>query len=370
MENKRRDPYSYMFPLGILSAGLGILLWLGFAAQIVHFFPRNAHGNLMFFGFLWAFVAGFLMTAIPKMTQTQPAQAWEILSAVVLVLCQWVLNIFNWVDLAVWIYGLQIVFLMIFICQRFLKRRKLPFEGFIFLPFALVSALAGVFVTIYAKEQGLGFLYLYSGQAFVLNLICGLGSRLIPALTRIPAALNPDERSQSSNLIEMIFLAVLLNSTFWLESLQLSSVGWSMRAVVLMAIAVRNFKILRQPASRSYVGWGLRLSVLTMISCYFILSFGVANPLAVLHLVFIAGLGLITLMVATRVTLAHGGESLDTELSSKALAAVVSLFLIAGIVRSTAGTEYTGVMMIAAAFLFLLAISIWFVRFYRLLVKV
>jgi uncharacterized protein involved in response to NO len=168
----------------------------------------------------------------------------------------------------------------------------------------------------------------------------------------------------------MIFLAVLLNSTFWLESLQLSSVGWSMRAVVLMAIAVRNFKILRQPASRSYVGWGLRLSVLTMISCYFILSFGVANPLAVLHLVFIAGLGLITLMVATRVTLAHGGESLDTELSSKALAAVVSLFLIAGIVRSTAGTEYTGVMMIAAAFLFLLAISIWFVRFYRLLVKV
>lgn len=364
----RKDPYSYLFQLGILSAGLGVLLWLAFDLQYLDFYPRSAHARLMFFGFLWSFIAGFLMTAIPKMTQTQVATWPEVSFAIGFVFLQWGANLLNKTQLSVLLFAFQTVLLMFFVLRRFLNKKQLPFEGFIFLPIAFAVLSVGIVSYWFSTTGDYQLLFLLSGQGFVLNLICGIGGRLIPVLSRVPASLSPDEKGQSAKMTEMLILAIALNSSFLLEAFQWNLTGWFVRAILLAVIAVHNFKIFKKPSSYSFVGWGLRTAVVLMIGGYFILSLGwSANPLALMHVIFIGGFGLVTLMVATRVTLAHGGESTDIELRSKAVFAVIILFLIAGVTRYLSGSISTGVLFYTAMCAFLFGLFFWLFRFYKVL---
>jgi len=124
--------------------------------------------------------------------------------------------------------------------------------------------------------------------------------------------------------------------------------------------------VLQRPQVRTFLVWGLKVSIASLILGYLILSLGIENSLAGLHLVFIGGLALLTLMVATRVTVAHGGASLDLELSAQAILGTAFFFGASAAARSLAGSDYRGWLMIAAAVLFLTALGTWFGRFYRL----
>ncbi|HYG69892.1 MAG TPA: NnrS family protein, partial [Anaeromyxobacteraceae bacterium] len=78
----RREPYRVLFPLG---AALGIFAVLPFAwrsasgASLALF-----HSVAQIQGFLTCFVAGFLMTLVPRHTRTTPAAGWEVVAAAVL----------------------------------------------------------------------------------------------------------------------------------------------------------------------------------------------------------------------------------------------------------------------------------------------
>ena len=130
---ERIEPYILLFPTGCLLGFLGLVFWIFFQLGWIQFYPRALHGNLMFFGFLWSFVAGFLMTAVPKMTSTSAAHIGEISFAVALVFIQMVLNVRNLTDISVFVFLMQNAFLLFFVVRRFLVNRKVPFFGFIFL---------------------------------------------------------------------------------------------------------------------------------------------------------------------------------------------------------------------------------------------
>lgn len=364
MENKKFDPYSYLFPLGVLSAVLGLMLWWGFQLQWLSFFPRQAHANLMFFGFLWSFVSGFLMTAIPKMTQSRLATKFEISITVILVLTQWVLNLSAQIEAAYLIFVLQLCFLIYFVVRRFLIRKQVPFEGFIFLPFAFVVAFAGPLFLWLDPVSGVQKFYLLSGQAFVLNLICGLGGRLVPVLSRVPSALMPDLAGVHSKYFELGLFALTLNISFMLETMGASQSAYLLRGTWLVIYAIRHFKVLKRPTSRSFVGWGLRLATMLMVMGYLVLAMGITNILAGLHLVFIGGFSLLTLMVATRVTLAHGRGNLEPELNSKAIVGVGASLIVSALLRWGAGIDYTSLLLSFAVLAFVFAVLLWLRRFY------
>ena len=365
-EPETLDPYDVLFPVGILTSLLAAFLWVAFQNSWVSFFPRQTHGNLMFFGFLWAFVSGFLMTAIPKMTQTSIANIFEIFAAVFLVLLQWVLNLRNMGSVSVGLFALQVFVLILFVGRRFLQRRQIPFEGFVYFPFALFWGLAGPFSFFLFPQFGSSMLYVFSGQAVILNLICGLGSRLIPVLSRIPGALMPDAAGQHKRMIEIGLYAICLNLTFVLEALGATQAGYLIRAIFISAVAVRYFKVFTRPSVRTYVGWGLKSAVICLIVGYGLLGvFPEGSSLPFLHLVYIGGYSLITLMVATRVTLAHGGYSLELELKSKHIVFIFLILLIGAALRAfVVGSDLVAKGLSWSAYAFMVGLGAWLISWW------
>lgn len=374
MENnlieKKVEPYSLFFSLGLFSAFLGSFLWFAFQYQWISFFPRLAHGNLMFFGFLWAYVAGFLMTAIPKMTRTSPANYLEIFLGMFFIFLQWAFNFRNSITLSFYLYALQMIFLLVFILRRFLDKKQVPFEGFVFIPFAFFSVFLGIGVGLFSGTQDNAFLYLYSGQAFILNLICGLGSRLIPVITRVPAAVNPDVAGEQRKFKEYFILALLLNLGFWLESGVDFMLGNALKTLVISFMAIRYFRVFKMPMTRSFLGWGIRLAVLMLVLGYGLSTTQAESSLALLHLVYIGGFSLVTIMISTRVTLAHGPQDTSPELDSKALIATFVFFALAGVARVLAGQNLTGTALSISIAFFLLALGAWSYRFIKDLLNV
>jgi uncharacterized protein involved in response to NO len=361
------DPYGVLFPLGALTAILGVLLWVAFQSSWVSFFPRQAHGHLMFFGFLWAFISGFLMTAIPKMTQTPLANMLEIFAVVFCVLLQWVLNLRNMDSASVGLFSLQVFVLIIFVGRRFVASRRVPFEGFVFVPFAMICGLSGTLAYFLASRFSSAFLFLLSGEAVLLNLICGLGSRLIPVLSRTPGALMPDAEGRRTRFIGMGIAAVCLNFTFFLEVYGAARAAYLLRAIFVSFIAIRYFKVFVKPMARTFIGWGLKGAIFCLILGYGLLAvFPEGSSLPYMHLVYIGGFSLVTLMVATRVTLAHGGYSLDWELKSKLTLFVIATLIVAAAIRGfVVGSDLSTSGLSWAALLFALGIGTWLLSWWR-----
>lgn len=370
MEDKKLEPYSLFFSVGLFSALLGIGLWFFYQQHWINFYPRQPHGNIMFFSFLWAYIAGFLMTAIPKMTRTDAASYAEIFTALILVVLQWMLNLRNQFQLSFYLYGLQILFIAYFFLRRFMVRRQLPFEGFLFFPCALAMAFLGFIRFVLYPDLGFAELYLYSAQAFVLNLVCGLGTRLIPAITRVPAAVSPDFLTEKPRYLEFSIMALLLNSGFLLEGFLNSQIGNAVKLSCLIYMAVKYFKIFKKPATRSFVGYGIRIAILFLIAGFLGLTLNWGNPLAVLHLVYIGGFTLLTLMISTRVTLAHGPQDTSPELHSKSVIATFVFFSFAAIFRFLAGQDISSQVLSLSLVLFALALLIWVYRFFKSLIKI
>ena len=355
----KKDPYFYLFPLGLISASIGILIWIAYQLGLLNIYPREAHAALMFFSFLGAFISGFLMTAIPKMTKTDPASTTEILGAGIFMPAAWVMAYVNHIRLMILIYLLQLLYLLFFISRRFLVKKQIPFEGFVFMPFAFLLAFFGLGHYFLAAVNDLTLVYTLAGEAFVLNLICGLGSRLNPVLSRLPNALNPDMQGDKSRLLKFFTAALLLNTSFILQFTGYALLAFLCRAVVITVIAIYFFRIFHKPIVFTCVGWSLKLATGVMIFGYLIAAYNYHNPLASLHLVYIGGISLLTLMVATRVSLAHGGKSLDSELSAMPLLFVALFFMTAAFFRILAGIETQSWKMNIAEFSFLASIAIW-----------
>lgn len=359
----KKDPYYYFFPMGLLSAGLGVIIWIAYQLNYLQFYPRNSHAALMFLSFLGAFILGFLMTAIPKMTKTDPAGTLEIILPLLLFPLEWLAAFTGHVSLVFAIHSLQLLGLLVFIGRRFLVKKQIPFEGFVFVPFAFFMAFAGLGYYFLAAEPDLALVYKFCGEAFVLNLICGLGSRLIPVISRLPMALNPDEQGDKSRMLKFAVAALLLNTSFALDFFATSLAANSTRALFITVFAVYFFKILQKPSVNTFVGWSLKIATACLVAGYWLAVINYQNALPSLHVAYIGGLSLLTLMVATRVSLAHGGKSLELELTSKPLLFISVFFVASTVFRYFAGVDTQSGLMIAAEGFYLAAITLWYTTF-------
>lgn len=361
-----KEPYFYLFPTAILSAVIGVSLWLLFQLQWIAYYPRNSHAALMFFCFFSAYVSGFLMTAVPKMTKTKSALKTEIIIPIGLIVFQWVANLADLPKVAVSIYAVQLLFLCVFVLRRFKSRKQTPFEGFIFVPFAFAMAffVLGSYL-VSSTGINISLVYALSGEAFILNLICGLGSRLIPAISRVASAAAPDGVANKNTILGLVIFALFLNLTFVFEFMAvLKEYIYIMRAALLIFYAIKFFKILEKPLVRTYLGWGLKFSVGGLVLGYLMAGFDFNNYLAGMHLAYIGGFTLLTLMISTRVTLAHGGKNLNIELKSKAILSIIAFTLVAAIFRYAAGINSLSVSIAVGAVLYIASLMMWLIKIY------
>ncbi len=74
------EPHQILFPLGVMHALLGASVWILFVFQRNNY-PGILHANQMIGGFLFSFVAGFLLTAIPRFIGTKSCSTSELMIA-------------------------------------------------------------------------------------------------------------------------------------------------------------------------------------------------------------------------------------------------------------------------------------------------
>lgn len=361
----RAEPYKIFFIIGGLCSILGVGQWISFYFGFSSEYPIKAHSMLMILGFLFSFVTGFLMTAVPRMTGTALAFMSEKVFASSLLFIFMSMNFFGFFEFAHLISTVLFIFLIVYFSKRKMQMRgrELP-TGFIFIPFGLACGLFGSAFLYFESRgitslSGVGRLLLYEG--FVLNLIIGLGSRLIPMLTRKTNALSPAEQNHLSHRIYFM-QAFLINGSFFIEEFLSKEFGIFIRCLVMFYILWKNFHFFKPMNEFTKLGFGIMLASVSFPLSYMFTLLFPENRIHIIHILYIMGFATLTFLVSIRVSLAHGGASLDLERTSNSILLIVATFFLATVAR-VLGAVFGGNNIIGwyaiAGIIFLLGLLLW-----------
>jgi len=297
------------------------------------------HVELMMGAFLLPFIAGFLMTAIPQFTASFECQKWELLWMACFLIGIATTGSFGLEGASLGLLFLAKIFLSIFCIRRYLSRKFEPPPFFVFVGLGLAMGLVGTLIQLILGPTVIG--KLLATQGMVLSLILGIGSHLLPAIwgwSELPVRITPvgEGNSLRNGTLRVGLLALILLVSFALESQDSLRIAWLMRASLVTVLALTQWKIHRYPKERGKLVFWL------WISAWF-LGLGVWIPVGFpeywvhgLHVAFIGGFGLMTFMIASRVTLVHGEYGHRPELRSKRLPVAAVLVLGAAVTRAIA----------------------------------
>lgn len=309
------EPYRIFFPLGLIAGIMGVSLWPLYFSGVHKFYPGVMHARLMVQGFMSAFVIGFLGTAGPRLMTVPHFSRGEL---------KWLLALYGAVA-AVQIaerpllgdalfLGLLISFAVL-MGRRFARREDLPPPGFALVAIGIASAIAGTLLLIVGAWDRpvctiLGNSLL--NQAFVLLLILGVGSFLLPRFLGLPRKQFPESRTPPPGWLRSARIAGLAGLTI-VAAFVAEVFGMSARAAAFVRFAAAVLYLFsqvplhRSPVPRVTLAQCLRLSLLLLVVGLLCQVIWPLQRLAALHVVFIGGFSMITLTVATRVILGHAG---------------------------------------------------------------
>lgn len=314
------------------------------------------------------------MTALPRFTGTESAGAKALLVAGLVPLALIMAGILGDLTLFHLICGASYLLLFLFALSRFKQRRFSPPPSFIFVGIGLASGFFGLVLTgIGEKDLISTELYMLGKSLYfhstLLSFVLGIGSRLIPAFLGRQSFPNvqiensektPDKSSwfQPGKLFPLLgFIFVV---SFFIEIFSSVVVGRLARSAVISFIIGKYWQIYLLPQSKTRLSWGI------WIAAWFVVlgSWGYcvqAHAIDFAHLLFVAGFGLLTCMIATRVSLSHGNHSLTLESKGLVLPVVIGLIVIAAVTRAAAFLlpESYVAHLGYAALLWILALFLW-----------
>jgi uncharacterized protein involved in response to NO len=378
---KTFDAYRLFFPLGILLGLGGVAIWPLFYFGILTGYWGISHAFLQSNGFLFCFIAGFLLTAVPRFTQTNPPAilAQTILASVVIAgAIALELQSYSTAQL---LFAVAYVILLVVILSRFLKRKsaQLP-DTFSLIGIALITGTAGAFVNVLGM-WGIAAEWALAGkrsltEGMTLLLVLGVGGFLGPRLLGFERLMVVEMSGLKSrkrrwlharNLYFIGGIVVLL--TLILEY----RLGWMwasfVRAGAASIIFLVTIKPWQLPAVRTTLAWCVWTSVWLTIIALWLIAFFPIYQVDFLHILFIGGFSLLIMAVGMRVTLSHGGHGLAQEKKNWPLRVGLTAGLIAMLARAGApfSPKAYAMHLELAAILWMIGIGIWGWRLVRLI---
>ena len=344
--NLKFDPYRAMFPIGLFLGIWGVGSWLIYGFNLTQNYPGTYHSTLMIGGFLFLIATGFLMTAIPAFTETEVATPVELGISIFFALALAIAGIANDSILFHRLFLAQMVALLSFGVRRVLKRKNNPPPPFIFIALGILCRFFGDVIMCIEDKRALSEGWYILGhnlffQGMMLSFVLGVGSRLLPALmgweelpleeSITPASLKPS--LQNFQMPFLILVMFLLAASFFIEAFIDFKFGRILRALCASVIAFRFWKLHKFPLEKTWLSRWLWVSGWCVVIGLWGYATFPSYAVDLLHITFVGGFSLMTLMIATRVTLAHGDHGYDLEGTSKALKWAGVLILAAMLTR-------------------------------------
>ena len=386
------EPYRVLFPLGAVLAIAGALPWIALATGTV-LWPGRLHAGLMIEGFELSFISGFLLTAMPAFTHGTKATRAEVFGITTGVsFCA--LAAFSELPLYAHAFAaLVIVQLMVAVGGRALGHRAkggwatvrnarrasvggggaagggAPPEEFLLVGVGLLLGLIGtawqaLIAGGWAREPALHLAEHLVSRGMVLALVLGLGGLLVPTFAMMPEPLTivgiakagdrPRRRAFAASL------ALLLMGALAAEAAAQPRAAAILRALAGAASTLLAWKLLRPEGRRDGVGWAIRAAGWALLIGLVAAAADPVHEIAAWHVVFIAGYGLLTLGIGSRVVVSHGGHGLAAEarVLTRPTFALLALGLLLRLAAEFAG-ERMPLVLAAAAAAWLLAWGVW-----------
>lgn len=374
-----KNPFKLFFPVAFYCALLGSGLWLAYGVFNIGEFPLENHAHLFMGGFIYFSIFGFLLTAIPRFTQTDFLSRAELFLFFILVVfvCSFYIvghYFLFWMSL---FSGWPL--LLTFAAKRFRARKQNPPYTFAFVGFGLLLGLMGSFLNAlyywdessFAAAFDWGRLLFY--DAMVSAFILGVGGRLIPGIlgfTEIVAS-QREVYEKPEPFLKVIPIDVISCLFIFGASLILEGVGYIVAAFITRALVITYFgfrfwRLHEQVKTKRWHGRMLKLSCWFILFGSWLLCFYPDYTIHIRHLIYIGCYFLMTIMVSSRVIVSHAGQSLEIEQRKFPYLVVGILIAFAALTRSSAilmpdsyirHLGYTGLVLFISLVLWL----IWYV---------
>lgn len=337
----KERPYQILFLLGGCMAFLGTIFWFQFLDNQLKFFPAPNHAATMIGAFLFSFISGFLFTAGPKFTNSHLPSKGQVLFQFAIIALAASLS---FLGLIKWAFVCQLfafINLIIFLLMRFIKRRNNPPLNFLFVPVGLLMGIISTLIHLYfyfidADYFLLNFAQTLFYRGFIYALFLGIGARLFPVL------LGHSEMDQINLPIKIANISkspmLLFTVLFFITSIIFSMLSnrWSnfLLATVTIFIAIKDWKILSLPKRKSCHAYAIYLALWFLILGPLLAFIWPVYEIDFLHLTYIGGYGLLTLVVAMRVIFSHGGHNLEKNENSYIIFGIALLTISASFFRA------------------------------------
>ena len=376
------EPYRIFFPLAILCGIFGIGHWLAYAAGWVDYYSGFMHASIQMQAYMICFIAGFLMTAMPRMSQTAPASWVETFGLVGLILGMMIsLSFSNWL-VANLLFVASLVCLLLFGVRRVRAchgqaKAKPPVE-FVWVPIALLHGILGSLLLMTGISKLTGAWSILTGklmvqQGFVLAIVLGVGGFLAPRLMgtfRVvkPAANSCCEIKQAKDRKRDRYLHLLaglvLLSSFFLEGFGLVKMAYGIRAILVTGVMVWTRSLVSKPLMHEQYVRLLWLSLWMVFLGSWAAFLFPDYRAAMLHFVFVGGYSLMTFAVATMVMTSHAGRKEMLMRSSKILSFLVLSIGAATILRvmSAFAPDRYFLLLGLSSLIWMMAAWLWLIR--------
>lgn len=330
----KREPYRIFFPMGIIYLLIGTLIWLPQLWSAGNY-PVLAHRYLMLNGFSASFIAGFLMTAVPKFSQTEEANRKEIFFFFIVTLLGLIFAFLENENNSYFASSLQSGIILFFLSRRVIKRKVNPPYSFVFIFVGLILWLTSAIMGILTHSDSFKNLH-YEGS--IAAIILGVGSRLVPGIlghSEIVQGQRLKYENEKPFLLTvplhfyaMIFLFIV---SYFLDG----QMGSILRAGIVLCVGLFYWKLYQLPKERSALTWSIWTSCWLIIASFILKVFWTEGYIHASHAFFLSGIVLLTLLIATRVLQSHGPKDKRLE-NLKIIYFIAALIILAGVTRVSA----------------------------------
>lgn len=336
------EPYRVFFFSGAVWSVIGVSLWPLFYAHKITFYPSIVHARLMIEAFGAAFVVGFLGTAGPRMATAPKLTPPELLGLFVLHQACAFSHLFlkqTWGD--AWFIALLGTLTACLVVRVIRFRKEWPPPQMLLAITGLLCGISGAGLWLSPATLTDARLYRLAGllvyQGLLLPPLLGIGSFVFPRMLGGDFG-DPKTPAQSrAKLLRSVAAALLIVSSFVVESFGSVLVGYAIRALTATAYLFIEIRWRKSPDDepRGTLSAGLKWSLLTSLLGMLLSPFFYAQHVSVEHLLYIGGFGMMTLVVGSRVLFGHSGDLAGFFVRSKWVRFLIFLGVLAATTRAT-----------------------------------